>query len=234
VKPQPVCVRILQLTLLLALSFVALGTARASVIYSNLGSPPQFNPGNGWHLDGGALVGQMLAVAFTPSATVRVADAQLALGIVFTNLSQSPIVPYLALDAGGLPGTQLVGLTLASGQSIGAFPPGNLATFICSSPCPMVNAGQQYWLVVQIPNLGPDYFNSQAEWNFTYINYASGTDFAFRENGTGWQFNSSTDLRPAFAIDGSLGSSLPEPSSLLLLASGVLGVMGAARLRIGT
>ena len=108
-KQQPASARNLQLTLLLAQSFLAFGTAHASVIYSNLGSPPQFDQGNGWTVDGGALVGQMLAVAFTPSATDQVADAQLALGIVFTNLSQSPIVAYLASDSGGVPSTQLVG-----------------------------------------------------------------------------------------------------------------------------
>jgi hypothetical protein len=223
----------LQAILVLAFSFLTLATAQASVIYSNLGSPPQFDPLNGWVLDGGVVAGQMLAVAFTPSQSVQFADAQLAVGIIFTNLAGSPIDVYLAADASGLPGSELADFALGSGQNIGLFPPGNLATFVCSGLCPTMSAGRQYWLVAQIPNLSLNYFESQAEWNWnTTLDYSSGSNFAFNDTqfGTGWLFGDTTKLRPAFEID---GTPVPEPSSWLLLASGALGVMSAAGRRFG-
>jgi hypothetical protein len=214
---------------LLVFSLLAFATAQASIIYSNLGSPPQFDPLNGWVADGGVVAGQMLAVAFEPSQTVQFADAQLALGIIFTNLPQSPLSVYIAADNSGLPAADMGDLTPGANQSIGPFPPGNLATFLCSGSCTTLQAGSQYWLVIGIPNLNSDYFNSQAEWNWnTTLDYAGGTNFAYNDTqfATGWLFSDTTELRPAFEID---GTPTPEPSSLLLLASGALTVMGAAR-----
>ena len=84
---QLVVTRILRVTLLLALSLVALATAEASVVYSNLGSPPQFDQQNGWVVDGGVVAGQMLATAFTPSQSYTFSDAQIALGIILDRKS---------------------------------------------------------------------------------------------------------------------------------------------------
>jgi hypothetical protein len=197
------------------------GAARASTVaYSNLGTPPAFDPQNGWTVEGGVEAGQMLAVAFTPADAVNFADAQLALGIIFSNLSTSPLDVYLASNISGLPGGDLADLSLEAGQSVGAWPAGNLVTYGCSV-CPNLNAGTQYWLVVDIPNVNEDYFESQAAWNWnTTLDYASGTDFAYNDTqfGTGWQYGAATELRPAFEID---GVATPEPGSLGLLAAGL-------------
>jgi len=126
--------------------------ASANVTYSNLGSPQSFDNQNGWVIDGG-IAGQQLAVAITPGQTVRFTDAVVAMGIIFSNLSASPIDLYLASDAAGLPGAQVSDLMLGVGQDVGPFPPGNPAMFACLGSCPVLHAGKQYWLVAEIPRL---------------------------------------------------------------------------------
>jgi len=214
-----------------ALLGLLVSPAGATVVYSNLGSPQEFDTQNGWVVDGGVVAGQQLAVAFTPGSTVQFTDATVAMGIIFSNLAGSPLDLSLAANSAGLPGAPITDLMLGSGQSIGPFLPGNLATFVCAASCPVLNGGTQYWLVAQIPNLDLDHFESQAAWNWIVNNdYNSGTNFAYNDTqfGTGWVYSDPSFLRPAFEID---GTPVPEPASLWLLCSGVAGV--AATLRGG-
>jgi hypothetical protein len=196
------------------------GAARAStLVFSNLGSPPAFDPEDGWTVDGGVAGGQMLAVAFTSAIGVTFEDAQLPLGIIVSNLSTSPLGVYLASNANGAPGADLANLSLAAGQTVGGWPPGNLVTYGCGV-CPALHAGIEYWLVVDIPNLNQDYFASQAAWNWnTTQDYASGANFAFNDTqfGTGWQYLAGQP-RPAFEID---GIATPEPGLIGLVAVGL-------------
>jgi hypothetical protein len=204
----------------------------STIIAGNLGSPPLFDPQNGWTVDGGVQAGQMLAVAFTSSQAEILADARLPLGIIFSDLAVSPLGVYLAANADGLPGADIANLSLESGQRIGAWPPGNLVTYTCSA-CPTLTAGTQYWLVVDIPDLNGNYFESQAAWNWNVTgNYSNGLNFAYddTEFATGWLYGAASELRPAFEID---GSATPEPSTLLLTGA-ALALLGIGLAKGGT
>ncbi|MGC9951730.1 MAG: hypothetical protein ABSF64_35725 [Bryobacteraceae bacterium] len=196
----------------------------STIIAGNLGSPPLFNPRNGWTVDGGVEAGQMLAVAFTSAQAVIFEDARLPLGIIFSNLAVSPLGVYLAASVDELPGADIANLSLESGQRIGAWPPGNLVTFGCTA-CPTLTAGTQYWLVVDIPDLNENYFESQAAWNWNVTqNYSNGLNFVYNDTqfGTGWLYRATSELRPAFEIDATATS---EPSTLLLTGA-VLALLG--------
>jgi hypothetical protein len=166
----------------------------------------------------------MLAVAFTSAQAVIFEDARLPLGIIFSNLAVSPLGVYLAASVDELPGADIANLSLESGQRIGAWPPGNLVTFGCTA-CPTLTAGTQYWLVVDIPDLNENYFESQAAWNWNVTqNYSNGLNFVYNDTqfGTGWLYRATSELRPAFEIDATATS---EPSTLLLTGA-VLALLG--------
>jgi hypothetical protein len=128
---------------LLAVALLVL-TASASVVYSNLGTPQAFDDQNGWVVDGGVVAGQQLAVAFTPGSTVQFTDATVAMGILFSNLTGSPLDLYLAANSAELPGSQIADLILGTGENIGPFLPGNLATLLCAAARPSLKGGTQY------------------------------------------------------------------------------------------
>ncbi len=216
-------------TTILLTGGAGLAQADPIVVFSNLGSMPQYDPANGWTVDGGADAGQILAAAFTPTDGIVFSDAQLPVGLIFTNLAASPLDVYLAADQGGLPGAAITDLSLAAGQTVGAWPPAGPVTYNCTV-CPALNAQTQYWLVVQIPNLNPDDFISEAAWNWNAtLDYSSGTNFAYNDSqfGAGWQFGAASELRPAFEID---GIALPEPGPLAMVGVG-LGLLAVGRIR---
>jgi len=203
----------------LALACCALSMAHAGVIYSNLGTPAQFDGVNGWEVDGGVDGGQMIAAQFISITTAPLIGVRLALGISFTNLANSPIEVYIASDSAGLPGAVFANLSAVTGETPGSFPTGNFVDFVCTG-CPLLIAGTSYWVVAGIPNADLDHFETQAEWNWnTTLDYSSGINFAFNDTqfGGGWQLGSNDVLRPAFSVD-----AVPEPATVVLLGLGLL------------
>ena len=112
----------------------------------------------GWVVDGGLVADQVIANAFTPSQTVTLADAQLALGSI---LGLGSVSIYLESNVGGMPGTMLTSLTQQG--TLAGFPPGSLMEYTCAA-CPMLQAGTEYWLVAQEPD--PD---TVVEWAWNDI-----------------------------------------------------------------
>jgi hypothetical protein len=195
--------------------------ASATVLFSNLGPNGEFDHIGGWFVDGANFDNQVMAMSFTPSQTLNVTDAILAM----SNFAggNSPVNVFLETDNGGFPGSILGQMTQQ-----GTIPPyssgGGLVTFTCSS-CPVVNVGTQYWIVAQ--ETDP---NTRQNWMFNYLD-ATGP-FAFDHNGSATgPWDPETNFLSAFEVDG--GSSVPEPGTLAMLGSGVLAVGAGFRRRLG-
>lgn len=204
---------LVNLALLLALVFCA-GSAGASVVlYTTLGPHGEYETGGGYEVSGVFVI----AMSFSPNATVNLQDAVLALGNFSGN--NSPVNLYLESDATGVPGTVLDNLT-----QVGTIPPspGGLVTFDCTV-CPMVQIGTRYWIVALETNP-----NSVQSWMFAYQD-ATGI-FAYNDGGS---FNGPWTQSPGtlsgFRIDGGTGTGTPEPDTIIMLSTGVLAIAGAIR-----
>jgi hypothetical protein len=199
--------------------------ASADVLYSNLGPPGD------QYYGGGYLIGtyyntyvsadenQAIADQFTLGAGGTVADAVLPLFDL--NSADSPVDLYIESDNLGVPGSIMASLLQVGtiGESAG------LVTFTCSgSPCQL--AANTYWLVAA----QPDPLSLQA-WNIQY-QFAYG-NVAYNNAGSATPpWNVYSGWEAAFQIDGTT-STVPEPTSILLFASVVLGIGIARRRSIG-
>ena len=195
-------------------------SASAGVLYTTLGPGGQFDTTTGYLVNGSNFNNQVIADPFIPTATANLADAVLALCNVSNN--NSPVNVYLESDNFGVPGAILDPLTQVG--TIGPFPPGGLVTFNCST-CPLLMMGTQYWLVAV--EADP---NSNQEWNWAFNDPTGPIAFNTIGSATG-PWNSVTAQISGFQIDGGSGST-PEPGSLILFGSGLLGVAGVVRRRL--
>jgi hypothetical protein len=198
-------------------------TASAGPLYSNFGPGMTYDNNyntSGWYVGYTGTPGQneVIAMPFIPNRTANVTNAILALGWV-PGTPNTPINVYLESDTGlGYPGTILATLT-----QVGSIPNGpsggGLVTFLAPTH-PLVTAGTEYWIVAQEPDL-----TSSQGWFFT-VGDPTGP-FAYDENNspTG-PWTATTNDVSAFEVNA------PEPSSLILFGSGILGLAGILRKKI--
>jgi hypothetical protein len=193
----------------------------ASILYTTLVGSSYDTTNGGVGVNGSNYNNQVIGQPFTLGAGATVGDAVLALG----NLegSDNPVNVYIESDSvSGLPGVIISQLS-----QVGTILPwsngsrGGLVTFTCSVDCTL-GAGS-YWLVA----LETDSASFQA-WDWAFGDPSGPQAYNFVGSPTGPWIGPDSSTEAAFQID---GSTIPEPGSLILLGSGLLGFAGVVRRR---
>jgi hypothetical protein len=193
-------------------------------LYTTLGPNNEFDGMHGYGLWNIPSYSENFVIAdsFSLSVGATVGDAVLALG----NLSggNSPVNVYIESDNGGLPGS-----VLASLSQVGTIPPwteanggGGLVTFNCTGGSCNLAAGA-YWLVANEPVVGPIQV-----WNFAYQDAAGNIAFNSIGSLTG-PWGSFFQTVDGFRID---GPPVPEPGTLAMFGSGIVGLAVMLRRKI--
>jgi len=193
----------------------------ADTLYSNLGTGTSvYNCCTGWTVAGTGTIGTSFIAAneFQVTTSGSVSQIDVAVGLVV-----GPDSFYLDITTNnnGVPGSVLASFTglTSNGNNFGSC---CILTSITGISGLNLSTGTNYWMVI-----GPTSTTATTweAWNFS--NSATGNDDYSTDGGKTWNMNG-TQPTGAFDILGGAPST-PEPTSLLLFGSGLLGVIGAFR-----
>ncbi len=216
----------LSITLLALALCLGLPAMAQSTFFTDLGPMGNvYNESTGWTVAGSGTIGESFTAAnlFTSLASGSVSQIDLAVGYA---AGTNSFYASIWTDSGGLPGTELwVQNGLSSSQNFGGCC--GLVT-ITGITGLSLTAGQQYFVVLGPPSLTSTAFLA---WNWNNQG-VDGLDLFSTNGGTSWTSNGTGNALGAFDILGSPSGSVPEPSSLLLLGTGLVGAFSTLRKKL--
>ena len=197
-----------------------------ATLFSDLGTGNNvYNCCTGWTVSGTGTVGTSFTAANLFNSGIGGSVSQIDLGVGYV-AGTNAFYASIWTDNGGTPGAQVAGARWDNLSSSVTF--GNCCGLITISGISgvILNASTNYFMI-----LGPETINATTweAWNQNSTG-VNGLDLFSTDGGVTWNSNGSQALGAFDVIGGS--ATVPEPSTFVLLGTGLLGVLGAVRRRV--
>ena len=209
------------LTTLTFLAFVIGGSpvAAASSIFTNFGAGQSYNIGAGNPI-GNAFDGNTYAQgdSFVSGGNFNLASINLALSYVFPGSAPDDFSVALTNNSGDAPGATVLETWTVPGSALGALGTNHSVLILMSVLNPVLTNGTRYWVTVSSD------LNDSIAWNWNSTGDSNDAAISL-DAGTSW-FSPSGITPGALEVDGQVIIPTPEPSTILLLCTGFLTLLG--------